>query len=159
MKIVKPLLSYYVPGCISLGLLFVVCIGYLARHEKLSNRNVMEVTFPSPNDSFAQRFFPKRNMKSVIISDGQDKNRKFNYIETCIELLVDKEDTVNALEIVFDENATYGDFMRAINMCERKRLKAYWPSGNKLFCFGMKERMRAPIVESDADTSIRWVCG
>jgi hypothetical protein len=128
---------YYVPGMISLIFLPLICCLYLNKFHKKEERSI-ELSMPA-------RYDPKLDHKNKIVFDttclSWPENRR-NY--TIIDIdnsaknqknlklfndrvlqIIKTNDTVNAIHLLFGKESTYGQFIEALNICNKDTFPCY----------------------------------
>ena len=138
-KHTKPLLLY-VPGLISLLLLFPLATFQLDKYGAFEKVRVMEVNWYSPK---AVRWFdvkfPPERLYYVLTLTGNKKNDdlKLDYAEASIRKLVSRHDRINGLRLHFTDAARYESFIRALDICLRQDAIRYVPYKRDIWIFNI----------------------
>lgn len=116
---------WYVPGMISLICLPVLCIWYL--NENKNELRSIEVIYankfnPNIHDKF--RFDTtalsesghKRKYNEIVINQFNEESISISNIENPVKLIIEKEDTINGIHIVFGDNIRYKNYIKIIDI-------------------------------------------
>ena len=89
-----------------------------------------------------------RNFKDVhitgnMLNDEKQLQRGMDLVNTLAD-----EDTVNGIRFCFDKNATYNEFVRALNICQKSTSGAYFLKDNYLYVFNYsKPKHKGTVIE------------
>jgi hypothetical protein len=106
---------YYIPGLISLTLLFFICYFYLNKHivdERVIRVNSMiPYNKSSNNHSFDTSIFSKypykRNFHDIIFTGKKDDIVKLEYYRIRMKEIYSNKDTVNGIHLIFGDSSKY----------------------------------------------------
>ena len=138
-KHTKPFLIY-VPGLISLLLLFPLATFQLDKYGAFVKTRVMEVNWYSPEAvrPFDLKFPPER-LYYVLTLTGNKKNDdlKLDFAEASIRKMVSRHDRINGLRLHFTDAARYESFIRALDICLREDAIRYVPYKRDIWIFNI----------------------
>lgn len=133
---------FYVPGCISLLLVpFTFCWFAKPTLKQLNTHAITLVLFDTGRANRIAQALPKlqrndprlRRYRSFILKGKERDEADLDGIKHAIIEL--GNDSLRGVQIAFDPNASYGDFVTVIDQCRQVRSLSYMASGNSLWAF------------------------
>lgn len=106
--------------------------------------------------AYRNHFPPLRNYTKIRLDANQRTNQtKFDFAAIQAMELVESNDTLSGLHFVFNKESSYGNFVKAVDICRMVGAKTYMPYENNLWVYNLptiQESMTAGSQE------LYWVC-
>jgi hypothetical protein len=154
----------YIPGILSLLVLPILLI-HFARQD-LNARNLKTIKLywgdltvfnehPEMFPEYRGHFPPKREYLSIELDENSIKNKiKFDFAAITVNELIASGDTLKGVHFLFSDQSTYGNFVKAIDICRLSKAKTYMPTENDLWIYNL------PIIPYDSTNEIKPIyCG
>lgn len=153
---------YYIPGIFSIILLPILGIWYMNKHnyfQKLSAHAFAYIDFAEiermdkmyENVSFNNNEFARRIYKEVHLGNNKNSDKTFKYIDQFVNDVVQTKDTINGLKIHFEEEATYNEFIKVLNIFNEREAELYILDNNTMYFLG---RDYKPVEISDDEEGL-----
>ena len=130
---------YYIPGIISLIILpFVFC--FFAKQKIQHLPHVIHLNLPDTLEwkKYPSRYryvnIPRRNYLDIVLTGNQQNdNIKLQFAQIRIREILKENDTLNGVHFLFQDNATYGTFIGALDKLQIEDADRYWLIGNSIW--------------------------
>ncbi len=149
---------WYVPGLISLNLLFPLCYAWMAS-EGVFKKMVMVRLFclEKPDPKLSPYLFDPPNRTNIPLFWGGDPTgdmRTSDRLERAARLLAETRDTVRGIAASFTPKARYNAFVGVLNTALKYGLEHYYaPETNQLFLY------KAPPLDTAGRIRVMlWEC-
>lgn len=124
---------YYVPGLISLVLLPLLLVYFGKKEIQRLDVRAIEINFWHPSSS-SYWHFPERNYRQVILTGNVSKDSiALENAKKFIKKLYTSEDTLNGIQFILQDSASYGSFVGLINYFKKEDIRNVLPYGNNLW--------------------------
>jgi hypothetical protein len=137
-KIKMKKIKVYIPGILSLLLLFPLIMYQLLARGYLNKNYVLEVTWYSPeiSDANGQKFPVERNYTTINLT-GNARNDKITvaYAKLLITEMLTEFDTTKGLHLHFADTAKYESFIEVLDFCDQQQTLSYAPNNSDFWIF------------------------
>jgi hypothetical protein len=137
----------YIPGIISLIVVPFLLIFFVRHYSKSQIRYAIPIVWPDLElvDMYKEsyvayrgHFPPLRNYITLRLDENIRSNQaKLDFAAIEAEELVKSHDTLNGIHFVFDNEASYEDFIKAVDICRISGAKTYMPYKNNLWVYNL----------------------
>lgn len=135
----------YVPGMISMVLLPTLFIHFASKEIRRRSPQCIKIYWadtvvmkanPSAFHQFQGHFPPIRNYKEIRLTGNPEANRTMmDFAQRSVRELLENADTINGIHFELDENASFGDFIRVVDMLKTEGAKTYMPLNEHLWFY------------------------
>lgn len=134
----------YIPGMISLVLLPIALSYYAGRQISQSQVHAIKLFWADTMWLRKQEFWHltgrtpfllKRNYGEISFRGSEADLVKLDFARIRIREIVQAVDTLNGLHFVFNDQATYGTFVKTIDCLRTEGAKVYLCSGNDIWFY------------------------
>jgi hypothetical protein len=117
----------YVPGLLSLLLLFPLLLYKLSHWGIFDREHAMEVTWYSPaiDNLYIQKFPPSKNYIDINLTGNATDEVKIEYAKVLLVKMVSLLDTTMRVHIIFADTAKYESLIEILNFCSQHDNLAY----------------------------------
>jgi len=116
----------------------------LKKREKEQNKKMKGYRIPTRDSNE----FERRVYKDVNLSNDRNSKNTFKYIDQFVNDVVQTKDTINGLKIHFEENATYNEFIKVLNIFTERDAELYILDNNTMYFVGRDWKPPSPDDEN-----------
>lgn len=116
----------------------------LKKREKEQNKKMKGYGIPTRDSNE----FERRVYKDVNLSNDRNSKNTFKYIDQFVNDVVQTKDTINGLKIHFEENATYNEFIKVLNIFTERDAELYILDNNTIYFVGKDWKPPSPDDEN-----------
>jgi hypothetical protein len=142
-------LRMYVPGLLSLCLLFPLLLHKLTQWGVFQKDYILEVAWYSPT-AVTSIFPPPRDYTVInLTGDAPDDHIKIQYAKIIVNEMVTQFDTTRGVRVHFADSSKYHSFIEVLAFCNQQDVLGYAPYENDLWIFNLfeseEQRKHMPI--------------
>jgi len=150
----------YPAGLLSLAVLPLLCIWYIAQNTYTNERALELVTYNKRWDNSTPfKVHPKRNFTQINLTENDAENRvKLLYVALQVRDLRQSNDTINGIHFHLNNTAKYSAFIKALEIARYKggvtedslykTYKTYVANGNDIWVFNYREKkIKEPEIQ------------
>jgi hypothetical protein len=128
----------YVPGLLSLFLLFPLLMSKLSQWGIFHKDYVLEVTWYNPVATPYTQVFPLPSKNYTVVTltgDASEDHIKIQYAKLLLKEMVHQFDTTRGVRIHFSDTAKYESFIKILDFCSQQDALGYAPHENDFWIF------------------------
>lgn len=93
-----------------------------------------------------ESFKALRSFKSIKLIDDKEQNRNvLDEIRAKLNQLKIRKDTLNGIDIVFDDNTSYQDFITVVDICRERKPYTFASAKNHIYAFYVDTTKSFPL--------------
>jgi hypothetical protein len=101
---------------------------------KINIRDTVQIKKEGFYTLFNGNIFPARKYTDINLSgDYKTDEIKLNFFHLRVKEIINKNDTVNGMHLIFEDSANYGEFIRAIDILRYEGASYYMAVDNHLW--------------------------
>jgi hypothetical protein len=169
-------MKIYVPGLLSLLLLFPLLLYKLSHSGIFDKEYVMEVTWYSPaiKNAYMQTFPPSKDYIDIHLTGNALTDKvKIEYAKVLVDEMITLFDTTRGVHLIFADTAKYESFIDILDFCSQQDGLAYAPHESNFWIFNrfkneeQKKNMwvggycivMTPLEHPEAKDNFAWALG
>lgn len=145
---------FYVPGLLSLVLLFPLCYHALLSQGAFKKETIIEIVYWNPEVKFYNSYYgddpykpqPKRNYYSFNLTGNEEVDKRtLITAQNKIRNLHLSNDTLNGVHFHFHKSAKYWVYIKVLDIFLQENVKIFLPFRNDIWVYNLSMPKQPPL--------------